>query len=202
MHLSTHHWMRPEPLETSLIRASRLGYQSIELAGEEPRVYDIKEVQRLLAKYNMSCWGGVTIMSGSRDLTASDAKQRQATVEYMKDIITTVAALGGSILTIVPATVGKIKPSGTPEEEWKWVVESLKEVCAFAAERNIKVGLEPLNRFETYFLNTAADAARLAGEINHPNVGVLFDTFHANIEEKDIAAGYRTLGKHLKHVHT
>jgi len=63
------------------------------------------------------------------------------------------------------------------------------------------LGIEPLNRFETYFLNTAADAAALAQEIHHPNVGILFDTFHANIEEKDIGAGYLRVGAHLKHVH-
>ncbi len=64
------------------------------------------------------------------------------------------------------------------------------------------LAIELLNRFETYFLNTAADAAALCDQVGHPNVGILFDTFRANIEEKDIAAGYITLGKHLKHVHT
>src|SRR4029077_4642821 len=66
----------------------------------------------------------------------------------------------------------------------------------------VTLAVEPLNRFETYFLNTAADAVKFCDEIDHPNVGVLFDTFHANIEEKDIAQGYRTVGRHLKHVHT
>jgi D-psicose/D-tagatose/L-ribulose 3-epimerase len=64
------------------------------------------------------------------------------------------------------------------------------------------LAIEPLNRFETYFLNTAADAALLCDQINHPDIGILFDTFHANIEEKDIAAGIRTVGRHLRHVHT
>jgi D-psicose/D-tagatose/L-ribulose 3-epimerase len=66
----------------------------------------------------------------------------------------------------------------------------------------VTIAIEPLNRFETYFLNTAQDAAALCDQIGHPNVGVLFDTFHANIEEKDIAQGYRTVGRHLRHVHT
>ena len=67
---------------------------------------------------------------------------------------------------------------------------------------DVTFAIEPLNRFETFFLNTAADAAQLAKEIGHPNIGILFDTFHANIEEKNIAAGYRTVGPYLKHVHT
>ena len=63
------------------------------------------------------------------------------------------------------------------------------------------MALEPLNRFETYFLNTAADAVRLAVEIDHRNVGILFDTFHANIEEKDVAAALLSVAPCLKHVH-
>ena len=70
------------------------------------------------------------------------------------------------------------------------------------AAHHVTFAIEPLNRFETYFLNTAADAAKLAEQIGHPNIGILFDTFHANIEEKQIAAGYLTVGPHLKHVHT
>jgi D-psicose/D-tagatose/L-ribulose 3-epimerase len=61
--------------------------------------------------------------------------------------------------------------------------------------------IEPLNRFETYFLNTAADAVALMEAVNHPKVGILFDTFHANIEEKDVGAALRLCGKHLKHIH-
>ena len=65
----------------------------------------------------------------------------------------------------------------------------------------IEIGIEPLNRFETYFLNTAADAARLCEEIGSPRVGILVDTFHANIEEKSIGAALRHAGSHLKHLH-
>jgi D-psicose/D-tagatose/L-ribulose 3-epimerase len=70
------------------------------------------------------------------------------------------------------------------------------------SDYGVTIAIEPLNRFETYFLNTAADSVRLCDEINHPHVGILFDTFHANIEEKDIGQAYRTVGRHLKHVHT
>jgi len=62
--------------------------------------------------------------------------------------------------------------------------------------------IEPLNRFETSFLNTAGDAASLCDQVGHPNAGILFDTFHANIEEKRIADGLRTAARQLKHIHT
>jgi D-psicose/D-tagatose/L-ribulose 3-epimerase len=80
-------------------------------------------------------------------------------------------------------------------------VEGYQSVISTLEENHVTLAIEPLNRFETFFLNTAADAAALCDEVGHPNVGVLFDTFHANIEEKDIAAGYRTIGRHLRHVH-
>ena len=86
--------------------------------------------------------------------------------------------------------------------EWKRAVDGWQQLGPTLAEHGVTAAIEPLNRFETYFLNTAADAARFCDEVNHPNVGILFDTFHANIEEKNIAAGYRTVGRHLKHVHT
>ena len=79
---------------------------------------------------------------------------------------------------------------------------AIKSLGPVLERYGVTIALEPLNRFETYFLNTASDAVALCDQIGHPNVGILFDTFHANIEEKDIGAGYRTVAKHLKHVHT
>ena len=61
--------------------------------------------------------------------------------------------------------------------------------------------VEYLNRFECYLLTCAADATRFVQEVNHPNVKTMYDTFHANIEEKSIADGYRKVGRYLKHVH-
>ncbi len=70
------------------------------------------------------------------------------------------------------------------------------------AKNDVTIAIEPLNRFETYFLNTAEDAAALCDAVSDPRVGILFDTFHANIEEKNVPNAYRRLGRHLKHVHT
>jgi D-psicose/D-tagatose/L-ribulose 3-epimerase len=81
-------------------------------------------------------------------------------------------------------------------------VECYPAIGDTLAAHGVTIALEPLNRFETYFLNTAADAVKLCDEIDHPNVGILFDTFHANIEEKDVAAALRLTARHLKHVHT
>ena len=81
-------------------------------------------------------------------------------------------------------------------------MECYQEIGGTLASYGVTIALEPLNRFETYFLNTAADAVKLCDEIDHPNVGILFDTFHANIEEKHVADALRLTARHLKHVHS
>ena len=189
MHLSSHTWMRPEPLEQTLERLSRLGYTSIELAGE-PDIYQVEETKELLQKYNIACWGAVTIQHGKRDLIAADPQQRRDTIDYMKNVVSLAAGLGGQIICIVPSTVGKIIPTSTPENEWKWAVEGLREVAAFAKEKGIRVGIEPLNRFETYFLNRSDQALALADEVGY-DVGIAFDPFHLALEEPDLLAAIR-----------
>ncbi len=73
-------------------------------------------------------------------------------VDYMKSVVTMVKELEGTEITIVPSTVGKIVPDGTPEEEWTWAVESLKEIHEHANKAGVVMAIEPLNRFETHFI--------------------------------------------------
>lgn len=200
MHLSTHTWMRPEPLEATLRRASQLGYESIELAGEPDR-YSIAETQRLLKKYSMFCWGTVTVMYGMRDLIADDPGQRADTIEYINKVVSMASALGGKICTVVPSTVGKLTPSSSAENEWKWAVEGLREVCAFAKDQDIKIAIEPLNRFETYFINRSDQALALAREVGWEGCGIAFDSFHLSIEEKDMYSAIRACGSRIFDVH-
>jgi sugar phosphate isomerase/epimerase len=199
MHLSTHNWMRAEPLETTLKRISALGYESIEISGE-PTQYDTREVGRLLKQYGIRCWGAVTLTLGDRNLAARDPRQRADTVRYMKDVVTMAAELEGEIITLVPATVGKITPDGSPEEEWAWLVEGCREVYDFAREKNIRVGIEPLNRFETHILNRADQALALADAVG-PHCGVCLDAFHLNIEDADLYASIRKVGRRLVDFH-
>ena len=122
VHISTHNWMRAEPVEMTLRRGRQWGLKSIEISGE-PDQYDTGEVRALLSELDMFCWGGVTLTLGDRNLAAKDPAQRAATVDYMKRVATMVHELEGRELTIVPATVGKITPDGTPEEEWQWAAD-------------------------------------------------------------------------------
>jgi sugar phosphate isomerase/epimerase len=191
--------MRAEPLEITLKRIKRLGFESIEISGE-PKQYPPKECRPLLKKHGIRCWGAVTLTLGERSLAAKDPRQRAATVDYMKSVVNMVEELGGAEITIVPATVGKVVPDGTPEEEWSWVVAGLQEVYALTEKCGVRIALEPLNRFETYFLNRADQAMALATAVG-PNCGVCLDVFHMNIEEQDMHAAIRTAAPRLTDVH-
>jgi len=142
------------------------------------------------------------VPKGMSLITDDDAVRKQ-TVAHVEDYVKAAAEAGARLIAgPVYSPVGYLPGRRRTADEWKRGVESYQTLGPTLARHNVTLAIEPLNRFETYFLNTAADAARLCDEVNHPNIGVLFDTFHANIEEKNIAAGYRTVARHLRHVHT
>ena len=184
MHLSMHNWMRAEPIDVTIRRLARYGYKSIELSGE-PDVFDTKELRKLLAENGIACWGAVSLMFEGRDLIHADEAVRATSIKYLNDCITMAKELDGYEMTIVPSQVGKVAAMDTPEQEWAWAVESLKEVYAHAQKEGIRMALEPLNRFETNFLNRADQAVLLAEEVG-PDCGVCIDTFHLNIEEANM----------------
>jgi sugar phosphate isomerase/epimerase len=199
MHLSTHNWMRAEPLATTLARIKKYGYESIEISGE-PTQYDVKETRRLLKENGIRCWGAVTLTLGERNLAAKNEGQRARSVDYVKSVLTMVSELDGEIITLVPATVGKVVPDGTEEEEWKWVVDATKECYAHAKKVGVRIAIEPLNRFETYLFNRAAQALALAEAVG-PDCGVCLDAFHLNIEEANMYDAIRLAGKKLFDFH-
>ncbi|WP_270087721.1 sugar phosphate isomerase/epimerase family protein [Sphingobacterium sp. SYP-B4668] len=189
MELSIHNWMRAETLETTIRRIAGLGYTKLEIAGT-PEQYDTKQVRQLLQQYNISCWGSVTLMLGERNLLAKDEAQRARSVQYVKDVVRMVKELEGTMVSVVPGTVGKIVAEARPEEEWQWAVDSLKEIYDYAEESDILLGIEPINRFETYFINRGDQALVLAEAVG-PKCGVCLDSFHMNMEESDIYEAIR-----------
>jgi sugar phosphate isomerase/epimerase len=178
-----HNWMRAESPEITIRRLKKKGFESIEISGE-PEIYNAKELRKTLKDNGIRCWGAVTLMLKERNLLAKNEKQRADSVKYTKDCVTLVKDMDGYELTIVPGTVGKITPDGTPEEEWQWAIESLKEVQEYASKAGVKLAVEPINRFETYFCSRAAQAIALAKAVG-PDVGVCLDAFHLNMEEAD-----------------
>ena len=199
MHLSMHNWMRAEPIEVTIRRLAKFDYGSIEIGGE-PEQYDTGEVRGLLDEHDIECWGAVTLMLEDRNLVASKEADRAASVQYVKDCVTMTKELDGQVVDVVPGTVGKIEPDASPEEEWEWAVEGMKEIYDHAQREGIRIAIEPINRFETYFINRADQALELAKETG-PDCGVALDTFHMNIEERDPYQAIRTAGDRLYDFH-
>ena len=134
---------------------------------------------------------------------SNDKVVRAETVEHWKEIIRTATEVGADLIagpTYSP--VGFLPGRRRTEEEWKWGIDFHQQLAPLLEETGIQLAIEPLNRFETYFLNTVDDAVRFVDQIGCSNIGILVDTFHSNIEEKDVPGAYRACGSRLKHVHT
>ena len=176
------------------------GFDGVELPIFRPRDFQAAEVRRGLEANGLECVVSCVLVDGL-SLASDDAGVRRRTVSHLADVAGAAAETGARLVAGPLYTPVGYRPGRRREEEWQRVVEAYRALAPALDEHDVTIAIEPLNRFETHFLNTAADAARLCDEIDHPRVGVLFDTFHANVEEKDIAAGYRTVARHLKHVH-
>jgi sugar phosphate isomerase/epimerase len=199
MFLSMHNWMRAEQIGTTIRRLAKYGFDAIEIEGE-PEKYDTKEVRNLLKDNGIVCFGSVSLMFEGRDLIHADAAVRAGTIQYLKDCITMAKELEGREMTIVPSQVGKVAAMDTPEQEWAWAVEGLKEVYDHSEKAGVIIGIEPLNRFETNFINRHDQAVLLAEAVG-PNCGVALDAFHINIEEANLWQAILNTGNKLVAFH-
>lgn len=182
-------------------KAKALGLDGIELA-----TFDFTKFPAAAARRELEAQGMPGILCsalvGGMSLATDDAALRAQSLAFLKAGVRATAEAGLSLF-IGPfcSAVGYLPGRRRTADEWARCVEGLRELGVYADEFAVRVAVEPLNRFETFFLNTAADALLLCEEVAHPRIGVLYDTFHANIEEKNQAAAIRLLGRHIFHVH-
>lgn len=204
MQVSMHNWMRAEPVETTIRRLAKYGYDSIEISYDSvelsPGAPGTKAVRQMLKDNGIGCYGSISLMFAGRDLIHADPAVRASSVDYLKKCVTMVKELDGRVMSIVPSEVGKVKAMASPEEEWQWAIEGLKEVHAHASKEGVMVALEPLNRFETNFLNRHDQALALAKAVG-PDVGVCLDVYHMNMEEADLYKAFEAAGKRIFDVH-
>ncbi|MEO5820343.1 MAG: sugar phosphate isomerase/epimerase family protein [Vicinamibacteraceae bacterium] len=177
------------------------GFDGIEVPILNPAAFDADAVGRELDRIGLSRTAVANVPGGS-SLASSDADARQRAIGHVTACIHAARDLGAKILAGPMYTpVGFLTGQRRTADEWTWAVDSWQRLAGVVQAAGIEIALEPLNRFETYFVNTAADMARLCDEIGSPRVGILLDTFHANIEEKSIGTALRHAGAHLKHLH-
>ena len=120
----------------------------------------------------------------------------------MKATLECCQALGAKTLCgPYHSAIGEFSGAGPTADEWKWGVDIDAANAENAAQCGVMLGVEYLNRFECYLLNSAADTVRFVRDVDHPNCRMMYDTFHANIEEKNIAQAIRTAAPYTVHVH-
>lgn len=144
----------------------------------------------------------VTVRGGDDNPISPDAAIRAKGVENTKRVLDCCAAAGCTTL-VGPyhSALGVFSGQGPTSDEWAWGIDSMRQVAEHAGQVHVTLGVECLNRFETYLLNTHADSARFCREVNHPSCRMMYDTFHSNIEEKSITEAIHACADMLCHVH-
>ena len=203
--VSSYVWVSPFSTDTlpQLAYAKGFGFDVYEIGVEAPEGIDIvavaAEAKRVGIEVNICGAYGPT-----RDLGSDDAAIRENAIAYNKTLID-FAAVTGSPYVAGPmyATTGKTRLATAAEKarQTAYVVENLRVLADYASARNVNLALEPLNRFETDFMNTVAQGVRLLDEVKRDNVGFLLDTFHMNIEEKSIPDAIRLAGGRIFDFH-
>jgi D-psicose/D-tagatose/L-ribulose 3-epimerase len=144
----------------------------------------------------------VTIRTAENNPISPDAKVRAAAAAATRQALECCQAAGCQTLCgPYHSAIGEFTGSGPTADEWKWGVDSMRQNADNAHKCGVMLGCEYLNRFECYLLNTAADTVRFVREVDHPNCRMMYDTFHANIEEKDPIQAIRTCAPYTVHVH-
>ena len=207
MQYSISNWIYAmEDLEKSLQRLAKYKYDAVELEGEpDKEKYEPKKVKKMLQQYGLevSSIAGMYLWKEEikRDLASSDKKIREQTIAYLIKCIDYAQLMGAKLVIVVPTAVSKLAPSLSKKEDWKNSVKAVQEVAKYAEKKDILLAIEPINRYETYLVNSVQDALYYAREVNSSHVKIMADTFHMNIEERDIPEAIRIAGNNLINVH-
>lgn len=177
------------------------GFDGVELPIFE---MEVTKFQKLGTKLDQIGLGrtAVTVCTDADNPISADTAIRAAGLTRLKQAIDMCAASGATHLCgPIHSALGSFSGSGATTDEWKWGQETLSKAADHAQANNVTLVVEYLNRFECYFLTNAADDARFCREVNHPNLKMMYDTFHANIEEKNLAAAMQSCWDQVVHVH-
>ncbi len=178
------------------------GADGVEIPIMEGEVAAYRELGKLLDELGLKRTSSMAFVTPEVNPVSDDPKRRQAAVDNLKWLIECAHALGAPVICgPMYQTIGAFTGNGPTETELERAAEALRSVAPLACQAGVTLAMEPLNRFECYMLNTLSDGAALTDRIGHPNVGILFDTFHANIEEKDPIGAIRRHGRVIKHFH-
>lgn len=204
--ISTWVWTSPFSTESTKLfpKIKTLGYDVVEIPVEDPEIIDAPKVKQALDEHDLDA-----VICGAfgpgRDLTHEDPAIHQQCFDYLEALMNFAEVWETDFIAgPMYSAVGKARLVSPDQKkrEWELAVENLRQVCNNAADKGLKLAIEPLNRFESDLINTTAQARRLIKDIDHPAAKIMVDGFHMSIEEKSLEEAIRTAGDDLIHVQT
>jgi len=181
------------------IKAAGFDGVEIPLFNLDPTAY--KNLRKQLDNNGLGCTA-VTCVNEAANPISPDAKLRQAGLDHIKKAIDMLAILGGDTLCgPYHSPLAVFSGNGPTADEKQRAADVLRQAAEHAKQNKIMLGIEYLNRFECYFLTTAKDTRAFVDQVNHPSFAMMYDTFHANIEEKALAPTIRSIADKMVHVH-
>lgn len=187
--------------EQNAAKMARLGYDGVELAIRDPNLLDVIYVQKVLGQLHLevpAIGTGQAYGEEGLSFTSPEERVRRRAIERIKRHVDFARTL--QAMVIIGLIRGQVQKGISHEQAMGWLVAALAE-CVQYAKPDVRLVLEPINRYETNLINTVADGLECIQALGADNMGLLFDTFHANIEEVSLEEAIRTAGNRLFHVH-
>jgi D-psicose/D-tagatose/L-ribulose 3-epimerase len=182
-------------------KVKSFGYEQVEVCIEDPGRLTASAVAKAAAEEGLS-----VLVCGAfgpdRDISHEDEQRRRGGTGYLRHCVDFAAAVGSPLVSgpmYAPTGQARLLDAGARAAQWARATESLAQVAEHARAANVRLAVEPLNRFETDLVNTVEQGVRLCADVGADNVGLLLDTFHMNIEEKSLPAAITTAGPRVFH---
>ena len=185
-----------------LEKIKKWGFDGVEFPVIAMEKDDISELAKRCDDLGLDRSAILAFGADQADPVNPDPKLRQAAVDLLKSSIDKTRDIGADVLVgPIQQGLGRFTGAGPTEDEWKRSAEVIREAAAHAATMHIDLAVEPLNRFEMFLFNTVAKSAEFCRDVNMPNVGILADTHHSNIEEQHTGRAWKRASEQIFHVH-
>lgn len=192
MHYGVCTWIFGDaPLPAIARRVAAIGLDGVELFGD--LALNPREVRAILADNHLAV---LSLTPDNVDPCHPDTRINRAALDYYLRLVDFAAEVGAPLLSC-HGQVGRVRAVSSYAEEWGLMIAAVREIAARAAQRNLRVAMELLNRYEAHLLNTAEEGLRFVREVGAVNVGLLLDAYHMNIEEADLPRAIESAGDRL-----
>ena len=208
MRFGVNTWVWTSPLNNDelgrlVIHVAEMGFEHIEIPIELSNDVDYGRAGEIARDRGLTV-SACAAMGPEQDLISPDADIRAGGMKYVRYCIESARALGATnLIGPMYSAVGRTwqQPADERERDMELLTGELRELATYAGEHGVVLCIEPLNRFETSFINLASQAIELIDRVAHPSCAIMLDTFHMNIEERSLGDAIRATGTRLKHVH-